>query len=180
MYRTNIAYTRSMLCRLHTDNNIGMIGHSHKVMVIHVHRHLANNKWPRKLEEFWDWLAGRLENCDVLKGDFNMALFMVIPELRSRGVTIDLAAWFPWKRTDGTPCADSCGIFFVKRPGLYQLKKGLADLHANDASGILWKEPDAAVAAGFDVFDGALANGPEFPLTNDLPPPKKKTLLCRR
>ena len=46
----------------------------------------------------------------VLMGDFNMALFRVIPELRSRGVTIDLAAWYPWKSAEGVQMADSCGI----------------------------------------------------------------------
>ena len=74
----------------------------------------------------------------MLMGDFNMSLFLVAPELRSRGVTIDLAAWFPWKALDGTPCADSCGIFFLNSPGSFRLVKGLCDLHDRDPSGILW------------------------------------------
>ena len=81
-----------MHCRIDTDQNIGCIGKSHQVLVLHLHRHLANNVWPRKLQNFWDWLADRLWHCDVLMGDFNMALFMVVPEIRSRGVNIDLAA----------------------------------------------------------------------------------------
>ena len=110
------------------------------MLVVHLHRHLANNKWPTKLNRFWDWLAERLRHCDVLMGDFNMSLFMVVPEIRSRGVTIDLAAWFPWKMPDGTACADSCGIFFVNRPGQYELVTGLEDLHANDDTGFFWEE----------------------------------------
>ena len=33
----------------------------------------------------------------VIMGDFIMPLFWVIPELRSRGATVDLGAWYPWK-----------------------------------------------------------------------------------
>ena len=62
---------------------------------------------------------------DVLMGDFNMSLFKVIPELRSRGATIDLAAWYPWKNKLGIPSSDSCGIFCLRKPGVYQLKVGL-------------------------------------------------------
>ena len=67
-----------------------------------------------------------------------MALFEVVPQLRSRGVTIDIAAWFPWKAPDGTPCADSCGIFVLNLPGSIRLVKGLCDLHDQNPSGILW------------------------------------------
>jgi hypothetical protein len=112
-----------------------------------------------------------IQNFDVkvLMGDFNMALFLVIPELRSRGVTIDLAAWYPWKSAEGVQMADSCGIFFIDTPGEYTLCKGLKDLHDNDSTGILWKaEP---VAAGDDSNGGAdgfhrmrSAGGPGMPL----------------
>jgi hypothetical protein len=44
-------------------------------------------------------------------GDFNMSFFKVIDQLRSRGLEIDLAAWYPWKAASGTTMADSCGIF---------------------------------------------------------------------
>ena len=41
-----------------------------------------------------------------------MSLFKVVPELRSRGVPVQLAAWYPW-RVEGSdePMADSCGVF---------------------------------------------------------------------
>ena len=124
-----------------------MIGPSHTVHVIHVNRHLANKRWPGKLQAFWDWLATQCRGCDVMMGDFSLQLFNVVPELRSRGVIIDLAAWFPWKRGDGTQCADSCAIFFLNRPGQYTLTKGLSDLHSNDASGILFSSVEAALTA---------------------------------
>jgi len=121
-------------------------------------------------------LRTMIQNFDVkvLMGDFNMALFLVIPELRSRGVTIDLAAWYPWKSAEGVQMADSCGIFFIDTPGEYTLCKGLKDLHDNDSTGILWKaEP---VAAGDDSNGGAdgfhrmrSAGGPGMPLRTYLP-----------
>ena len=108
-----------------------------------------------------------------MMGDFNMSLFLVIPELRARlaahGKTNDLAAWFPWKMPNGTPCSDSCAIFFIGHPGRYLLTKGLADLHAKDPSGIYFQ---AAVAANGDTckhFDVFPDHGPGFPLTTYLP-----------
>ena len=73
----------------------------------------------------------------VLMGDFNMSLFRVIPELRSRGAVIDLGAWYPWKSLEGEPMSDSCGIFFVNLPGVYTLNKNLADIHDRDPTGVL-------------------------------------------
>ena len=162
-------YTRALFGQITTDDNIGRLGNTHAVGVIHLHHALANNRGT-KLTTFWDLLAQKTKGVDVIMGDFNMSLFRVVPELRSRGVTIDLAAWFPWKSPDGTPCADSCGIFFVNRPGLYTLKKGLKDLHANDESGILWSTPEDSSQTSttcFDVFEEK--NAPGFPLTRYLP-----------
>ena len=79
-----------------------------------------------------------------------MALFETIPELRRRKVIIDLAAWFPWKTLQGVPCADSCAIFFVNKPGKYCLNYGLADMHDDDENGILFH--DSAVAAANQRF----------------------------
>ena len=108
-----------------------------------------------------------------------MALFRVVPALRSRGVTIDLAAWFPWKRWNRTPCADSSAISFVNKPGHYKLAKGLEDLHANNPNGILWDQRNIATVTSpsppglpnlpppsFAFFD---ENGPGFPLSSFLP-----------
>ena len=102
-FQRRICYSRTMLCKIYTDDSVGLLGRSHTCRLIHLHRHLANGIWPAKLKAFWDWLAGKADNMDVLMGDFNMSLFLVVPELRKRGVTIDLAAWFPWKQPDCTP-----------------------------------------------------------------------------
>ena len=41
-----------------------------------------------------------------------MSLFKVVPELRSLGVQVQLAAWYPWRvKGSEEPMADSCGIF---------------------------------------------------------------------
>ena len=82
-------------------------------------------------------------------GDFNMSLFRVVPELRKRGVTIDLGAWYPWTSLEGEPMSDSCGIFFVNLAGVYTLTKSLSDLHDDNATGIL--------ARGDEVGDSAVA-----------------------
>ena len=174
-YQGKIAYSRTMLVRIWLDDSVGKLGRTHTCRVLHLHRHLAKGIWPGKLQEFWAWLAVAADSMDVLMGDFNMSLFLVIPELRKRGVTIDLAAWFPYKRPDCTPVVDSCGIFFINRPGLYQLNKGLYYLHADSPLGIYWDKDanDAAVAANkphgtgdFVVMD---EDGPGFPFKHYLP-----------
>ena len=38
----------------------------------------------------------------------------------------------------GQPCAGACGIFCLRRPGVYKLEVGLPDLHQNDKTGFLW------------------------------------------
>ena len=100
-------------------------------------------------------------------GDFNMAFFMVVPEMRSRGVKIDLAAWYPWKLADGTACADSCGIFFVNLPGQYLLETGPECLHADNEKGFFWEKPAVAGKERYPVFDKN--TGPGFPLCHFLP-----------
>ena len=110
-----------------------------------MHNELANLVLKQhRLTKFWDWLAKKIEtfNVQVLMGDFNMSLFMVIPELRSRGVKIELGAWYPWKSLEGEPMADSCGIFFGNLPGVYTLSKNLDHLHDRDATGILARGED--------------------------------------
>ena len=77
-------------------------------------------------------------------GDFNMSLLSLVPQLRSRGITIDTVAWYLWRNADGEPMADSCGIFFVNSPDRYKLYKSIDDVHDNDNFGILWM--DTAVA----------------------------------
>ena len=114
-------------------------------MVVHMHNELANLVLKQhRLDKFWNWLSKKIEtfNVQVLMGDFNMSLFRVIPELRSRGAVIDLGAWYPWKSLEGEPMSDSQGIFFVNLPGVYTLSKNLGHLHDRDETGILARGED--------------------------------------
>ena len=121
-------------------HNVGVLGREHVAMVVHMHNELANLiLGMEKLDGFWDWLWEKIRrfNVQVLMGDFNMSLFRVIPELRSRGAVIELGAWFPWQSLKGEPMSDSCGIFFVDLPGVYSLNKNLGDMHGRDVAGVL-------------------------------------------
>ena len=129
-----------MIARVTLPHSVGFLGKEHNVMVVHMHNDLADNVLgPHKLNKYWDWLSDKIHEFEVqvLMGDFNMSLFRVIPELRSRGAVIDLGAWYPWKSLKGEPMSDSCGIFFVDLPGVYTLNKNLADIHDRDHTGVL-------------------------------------------
>ena len=156
-----------MIAKVTLPSSVGFIGKEHNVMVVHMHNELANLvHGPKKLEEFWEWLSEKIQryNVQVLMGDFNMSLFRVIPELRSRGAVIDLGAWYPWKSLEGEPMSDSCGIFFVGLPGVYTLNKNIHDLHDKNIRGVLfradkWDDEDtvAPVAVEDDGDDGDVA-----------------------
>ena len=95
-------------------------------------------------------------------GDFNMSLFRVIPELRSRGAVIDLGAWYPWKSLEGEPMSDSCGIFFVGLPGVYALNKNINDLHDKNICGVLtwadkWDDEDVVAPVAVEDDEDVVA-----------------------
>jgi hypothetical protein len=163
------AYSRLLIAKVDTDQTIGFLGSSHNLLCMHLHFHLANHKWPKKLEEFWPWFYGLTVKygVKVLMGDFNMSMWLIIPELRRRGLIIDLAAWYPWKTEGvGEPMSDSCCMCVINAPGLYTLHKSLSDLHDRDESGILYR-PQTAVAGaaggGYDLIPHTA--GPGQPLT---------------
>jgi hypothetical protein len=147
------ACSEVLLAQVRTDKNIGWIGTSHEVMVVRLHNHFSDYEWDEtEVDRVWDRLALLLYNIDVLMGTFGRMVLKVVPELRSRGVVVDLAAWFPFRTPAGEPWVGSNAIFFVGRPGAYKLWKGLADLHRDNPKGILWTgPPEAAVAAGADA-----------------------------
>ena len=155
-----MAYSRSMIAKVTLPQSVGFLGKEHHVMVVHMHNDLANNVFgPKNLNAYWDWLSQKIQQCkvQVVMGDFNMSLFRVIPELRSRGAVIDLGAWYPWKSLEGEPMSDSCGIFFVNLPGVYTLNKNLADIHDRDHTGVLkWVDQveDVIEDGVEDVEDG--------------------------
>ncbi len=144
------AISRLLVAKVTVGRGIKHIGTEVNVMVVHMHNEFANRKLrPGSLGAWYDKLQVMLVRYDVkvLMGDFNMSLFRVIPEMRQRGLTIDLGAWLPWKGLPrGLPMADSTGIFMVEAPGQYTLVKNVRHLHA-DPEGIL-----STAVAGDDGF----------------------------
>jgi hypothetical protein len=50
----------------------------------------------------------------VVAGDFNMALWTVVPELQARGLQANLASWFPWKTGhENVARIDSCCVIII-------------------------------------------------------------------
>ena len=111
------AYTRWLVGKITMKNQVGYMGRELRVAVCHLHFQVGNkNKgFRRNNDHFWKFVRDELvkHNVQVLMGDFNMSLFKVVPELRSCGVRISLAAWYPWRTNGDQPMADSCGIFMV-------------------------------------------------------------------
>ena len=117
--------SRHLVVKISTWHPVNGIGKNHVVMCVHVHNHLANNGFnrPGKLTKYWEELSETIIKYDVrvLMGDFNMSLWQVVPQLRKRGLEIDMAGWYPWTTSDGTIMTDSVGIFMINVPGKYRL-----------------------------------------------------------
>ena len=114
---TRKAYSRLLVASIRLHNNVGYIGKDLRVAVCHLHHHVANkvSGFRQENDKYWPRLADYMHKhrVHVLMGDFNMSLWKVVPELRSRGVPAHLAAWYPWLTETGAPAADSCGIFML-------------------------------------------------------------------
>ena len=100
-------------------------GGADDVVVLNVH---LNNCIAKKdvqgdaeaLHRFWERMCHYIMKYKVrfLVGDFNLALWIVIPEMRARGMLINLLAWQPWNVQDarrGGSCVrcDTIGIFAI-------------------------------------------------------------------
>ena len=78
------------------------IGRTHQVIVIHVSNKLANlnlSAAKQKSRNHLDWQAQLIQqyHVQVVMGDYNMALFHAVQYFRSRGMVVDVGAWYPWK-----------------------------------------------------------------------------------
>ena len=88
-------------------------------MSVHLHHMTAKKAVENPaaaLKGFWDELVEAIVEFRVriMAGDFNMALWQVVPELRARGVQANLAAWYPWKYDqDSSIRIDSTAIFVI-------------------------------------------------------------------
>ena len=112
------AYIRLLIVKIMLKNHVGHMGNEVRVAVCHLH-HMTGKKragFRRMHDAFWKYLADKCRRygVHVLMGDFNMSLFKVVPELRSRGIHAQLCSWFPWvSEDDHSLMSDSCGIFFL-------------------------------------------------------------------
>ena len=89
------------------------------VMSVHSHPKCASKdveKGSVALNKFWDELASAIMEFQVriFGGNFSMALFCVIPEMRARGIPVNIAAWHPWVQVpENLLQIDPMGIFIV-------------------------------------------------------------------
>ncbi len=98
-----MAWNRFLVAKVHQRRPAGFMGHSHVILNTHAHHMVAKGSkgglGTTKLNGYFDRLYEFIVRFQVtvLLGDFNMAMFAVAAALRSRGVTIDTAVWYPWK-----------------------------------------------------------------------------------
>ena len=170
--RRTVAWTRLLGANITLRFSIPQLGNEVRVLVVHLHRHVANHKagFRNQQVKFWPYLKGLIfkYNFQILMGDFNMSLWKVVPELRSCGVEISLVAWYPWKSNEGgTPMSDSCGIFVCNQKASVKLHAGLSLLHNDDENGIACHSMHRNDDLPFDLLNPDA--GPGFPFENYLP-----------
>ena len=92
------------------------------LMNCHLHHNTAKKDLvgtgSKAYNSFWDEVADAINEFEVrvLSGDFNMALWKVVVELRARGVAAHIAAWFAHTQpTETVPRIDSTAIFLIGR-----------------------------------------------------------------
>ena len=82
-------------------------------------------------------------------GDFNMSLLALREELHSRGVHLQLLAWYPWRNSSGNTMLDSLGIFSVNIHVSIRLYHDLRNF--DDDGNLINAEIEAAVVAATGV-----------------------------
>ena len=121
--KKNMARTGLMVCKVQFKQNIGHLGKDIIVCGVHGHNLTMNVKWPKVWMTFWNRLAAYVKKFGIqfLAGDFNMSLTEVCKQLRSREISCDCVAWYPWQRPKATVAGDdeqrlgidSMGIFYI-------------------------------------------------------------------
>ncbi len=140
-----------MVAYIELGERVGCFDSSFAVMAAHAHSALTNKRFGEtNVEEFYTWFVEYINMWDVrvCMGDFKNALFEIVAACRSRGLTVDVAAWNGWKTPGGKPRADSVAILFFNSLGIYAVNNGL-DMFPRSRGGLLAEE-----AAGDDLaFD---------------------------
>ena len=117
--RQKEATSRMLTCKVGFKQNVGHIGKELVVTGVHGHCRTMKIEWPLAWQAFWDRLASKIKKygTQILAGDFNMSVTQVVTQLRSRGITCDCIAWYPWRSTTSvhgqTLGIESCGIFYI-------------------------------------------------------------------
>ena len=128
--------TLTLMAEVCFKRPVQVLGDKVGVAVVHLNNNVAKQErgTARVYKEFWDALAEDIKANDIkiLGGDFNMALCSVVSECRSRGITADLAAWYPyWLRSNHANQKlhlDSCGIFVIGGNVVVQMPWAINDL----------------------------------------------------
>ena len=126
--------TKTLVGRVDFKNNIGHLGKEISFLGTHLHYEIA--KKPGRTKEYWDNLIGKIRKFEVrfFAGDFNMSFADVTNQLRSRGLEVDLIAWYPFQlRSSATHTPqglgiDSCGIFYVGGGASMKMQYSLGDI----------------------------------------------------
>lgn len=155
-----------------------------ELVVVNVHLHYMTAKkevsnGAEALSKFWDELAAYLVEFRgrILAGDFNMALWLVIPELRLRGLQVNLAAWYPWRAPfETTTRIDSTAIFIVgpvngirkcfdaSALGIIPAQPSAADLRGGGSMPAGWQLVDQVVKGPAGVEERRPAPVPDSPI----------------
>ena len=174
------AYTRVMVAQIEFDNTNAHFGKEITVCVVHMHHMTAKQQkgdgFKQSWDSFWPFLADLLtrHDCNMLCGDFNMSLLCLVPQLRNHhNIQVETAACYFWKGLDGSPCVDSCGIWFVNCPGTYRLCQPLALVHAEDPAGILYKDKSV-------IGDKTFRNKSATAVAQDDTPPQSRRVVYNR
>ena len=153
------AYSRILVVTVAMPWTVDRLGDKHTVMAVHLHYMTAKKEkgFAKAYKDSWDELCTVINqyNVDVLAGDFNMALCEVIPEMRSRGLEISLASWYPWRGVCGEMMMDSMAIFIIGQPGEYELVYPPTCLHDRNASGFLFNAGMGAAVAAHQLTPSA-------------------------
>jgi len=155
--RERMARTRIMVARITFKQNIGHIGKEVVVAGVHGSQMTMKIQWKIVWESFWDRLANfiRSHGVQFVAGDFNMSLTEVPKQLRSRGLSCDCVAWFPWVHQSIRAHRqalgfDSMGIFYIGGTVEVSLPWRLEDL-------------DKLIAVAEDDFDSTRTSDSEEP-----------------
>ena len=155
---TKPAVTKTMVCEVLFKQNVGHLGTKIPICVSHMNNHTAKGEWPEVKAEYFTKMAAYISRFGIkfLAGDFNMAMLEVVEALRSRGIRIDCAAWYPWYHRTVAPPAeggplgiDSCAIFYIGGDASVKVHWGLSEIDRLEAA-----VAEGADGTVLDVYEG--------------------------